>query len=530
MLNEVLNSPVLYSLAVSLLHFLWQGLLIAAVLRIYLLITPVNRSKARYNAACSAMLMCLIAPIVTFALVFEPQLASVVEQHYVSFQIVSNETTILGVRSNQYLPYLSVGWFASVFILTVKLALDLKAVNQLPKDSFTPKDPELLATFLRLCDQIGLSKVPAFLLSKKATVPMALGWLKPTVLIPTSMLTGLTPAQLEMLILHELAHVKRHDYIVNFVQTLVEILLFFHPAVGWISYQIRNERECCTDDLAVSCCGKPLDYARTLADTASVCLADNDNQTRSLAIAASGGELKKRVVRLVHPQHYSAQSRVAKRLALFTSALTITLTALLVAAEDKKMIPSLAAKTDNLLEIRFSQLNFETMTSFKNGTLDKVATNLIGMLPLYQAPVPFARTDEDNILLIKSAAEARRIELQRLRQEQLEQNKQRQMRKKIVRLPMPVAPQLQQAILLKQKQPQYPYLAQRRGIEMNVKVDFTIDEMGQIRNIQIEDKPKVRYFKSSIKKALKKWQFEPATENGKAIESQMSKVFAFNLA
>ena len=97
-------------------------------------------------------------------------------------------------------------------------------------------------------------------------MPTVIGWLKPVVLLPASALAALTPQQLEAILAHELAHIRRHDYLVNLLQTLVETLLFYHPAVWWLSRRIRIERENCCDDLAVSLCGDPVAYAAALAD------------------------------------------------------------------------------------------------------------------------------------------------------------------------------------------------------------------------------------------------------------------------
>ena len=97
-------------------------------------------------------------------------------------------------------------------------------------------------------------------------VPTVIGWIKPVILLPASALSGLKPHQLEAILAHELAHIRRHDYLVNLLQTLVETLLFYHPAVWWLSRRIRAERENCCDDLAVSLCGDPYTYAQALAD------------------------------------------------------------------------------------------------------------------------------------------------------------------------------------------------------------------------------------------------------------------------
>ena len=118
----------------------------------------------------------------------------------------------------------------------------------------------------RLSRRLHITRAITLFESTLVDVPTVIGFVKPVILLPASVLGGLTPQQLEAILAHELAHIRRHDYIVNLLQSLLETLLFYHPAVWWLSRRIRIEREHCCDDLAVSLCGDPLVYARALAD------------------------------------------------------------------------------------------------------------------------------------------------------------------------------------------------------------------------------------------------------------------------
>jgi hypothetical protein len=128
---------------------------------------------------------------------------------------------------------------------------------------------------------------------------MVVGWVKPIILVPAAALAGLPPEALEAVLAHELAHVRRHDYLVNLIQSVLEVLLFYHPAVWWASAQIRQERELCCDDAAVALCGDPVLYARALAALEGL-RGDALPATR-LAPAAHGGTLMNRIQRLLTP-------------------------------------------------------------------------------------------------------------------------------------------------------------------------------------------------------------------------------------
>src|SRR5207247_9522060 len=145
-----------------------------------------------------------------------------------------------------------------------------------------------------LCCEIRVLRPVRILESALVQVPTVIGWMRPVVLIPASALAGLTPRQLEAVIAHELAHIRRYDYLVNLLQTAVEILLFYHPAVWWVSREIRQEREHCCDDVAVEVCGDALTYARALAEIEAL-----RNIRPQLAMAADGGSLLARIERII---------------------------------------------------------------------------------------------------------------------------------------------------------------------------------------------------------------------------------------
>jgi uncharacterized protein (TIGR03435 family) len=172
--------------------------------------------------------------------------------------------------------------------------------------------PEWQEALRKLGAQIRLSRPVPLLVSALVQVPTVVGWLRPVVLVPVGALGGLPAEYLEALLLHELAHIRRHDYLVNMLQSVAEALLFYHPAVWWVSGHIRAERELCCDDVAVSVFGNALTYASALAHLES-CRPSR----LSAALAANGGSLADRIARLL------GQSRPAVRTGLGPVVVTI---------------------------------------------------------------------------------------------------------------------------------------------------------------------------------------------------------------
>ena len=350
--------------------------------------TSYNKPQWRYAFASLAMVANLLIPLFTFFIIYQPD--------FQQFSPLLNNNILLGNISNnniqntafwysntvEFLPYLSLTWITISFVLAVKLFIELYNVNQLPKTGTSPADAALEARFHQLIEQVKLKCTPQILISLKNDVPMAIGWIKPVVLIPITMLSGLTPAQLDMLILHELAHIRRHDYLVNFIQTLVEIFLFFHPGVRWVSKQMRNEREYCSDDIAVQHCGNPIAYAHTLADTASICDSHRNHSIPAMAMAASGGDLKQRVIRLIDQnQHCSTTNNSGQWLA----SIAIILSIVLIGSQKYIQIPTLDLSSDNALLYRGTDENFRKSNNLKKG--NKIALPSLAQQLLHQEDV-----------------------------------------------------------------------------------------------------------------------------------------------
>jgi len=211
----------------------------------------------------------------------------------------SRSRVLDSIRVEPWLPMLVMVWLTGVIVLSLRLMSGWLWVQRLKSHGTSPAGEGWSHIAERLCRRLHIARRVRLLESTIVDVPTVIGWMKPVVLMPASALAGLNPHQLEAILAHELAHIRRHDYLVNLMQTVVETLLFYHPAVWWLSRRIRVERENCCDDLAVSLCGDPYSYAKALAD-----LEELRTPSRHFAMAANGGSLVQRVRRLLGaPSH-----------------------------------------------------------------------------------------------------------------------------------------------------------------------------------------------------------------------------------
>jgi beta-lactamase regulating signal transducer with metallopeptidase domain len=295
-------SPALVRLvAWALLHFLWQGLVLAALFAG--LMATFRTATTRYALAVSILVLMIAAPIATFLFLRQssnlrpseatslvmttaPEAARPVQAD--SPRVVSDE----GISADTYVWLLRV-WIAGVIFFTLRTAGGMLMVEWLQRRKAAPVAPRLLKTCLELQRMVGITRAIRFCECNGLDVPAVIGWFRPVVLLPMTVLTGLSHAQVEAVIVHELAHIKRWDHFVNLFQIVAETLLFYHPAVWWVSRSIRLERENCCDDMAVRLCGNVVDYARALT------YMEGGRTAPTLVMAASGSPLTARVVRLL---------------------------------------------------------------------------------------------------------------------------------------------------------------------------------------------------------------------------------------
>jgi len=195
---------------------------------------------------------------------------------------------------NRWLPGIVTGWLIGVIILAGRKAGGFLVLGRLRRRGVSVPDDAMLTLFDQACRRIGVDPHRICLrISSLVQVPMTMGWLRPIVLFPAALLSGLSTREIELLLAHELAHIRRYDYLVNLLQSVVETLFFYHPVTWWISRRMRQERENCCDDLVAAGSTEILAYAHVLVRLESL-----RPSGASLATAANGGSLLQRIQRL----------------------------------------------------------------------------------------------------------------------------------------------------------------------------------------------------------------------------------------
>ena len=297
-----LSPDTMRLLALALLHFLWQGTALAALA--YVVTALCRSASTRYAAGVGTMVLMLAAPISTF-LIFRAQQQAASPTISVGAVLAAstpasaaihspaNRTSLPRDNAPGYFLWLVEVWFAGVVLLGVRSAGGFLLVEQLRRKESMPVSEELAKICMSLQRRLGVTRAVRYCESLHLDAPAVAGWIRPVVLLPMSALSGLSKAQLEAVIAHELAHIRRLDAFVNLFQVVVETLLFYHPAVWWIGKRVRAEREHCCDDAAVDICGSPVTYAHALTR-----LAEGKAAPR-LAMAANRSPLVERIGRLL---------------------------------------------------------------------------------------------------------------------------------------------------------------------------------------------------------------------------------------
>ncbi|MDR6561795.1 MULTISPECIES: M56 family metallopeptidase [unclassified Arcicella] len=301
---------VMTAIGWTLLHSVWQLIVIAIVLKVALLISKKSATK-RYWLSFAGLFSQLLATVATFLMVFEENTVYLSTKSNLTFDKLTQtnltNTSTLSSTPNLWndfqlllsnnLNLLVSAWLIGTVFLSVRLMGGYIYTEQLRWKHTKSVHGDTLDIFNELLKKINIGKGINLLESSLATTPMTIGFLQPVILLPIGLLTGLSNKEIEAILAHELAHIKRHDYLINIVQSIVEILFFFHPVTWWISAKIREERENCCDDLAIELCGNNIHLVKAL--TKVEIFQQQTNVTLAMGFAGKKQTLLGRVQRIL---------------------------------------------------------------------------------------------------------------------------------------------------------------------------------------------------------------------------------------
>lgn len=316
------------NIAMALLHFLWQGC--AAGLGLAIVLPFLRQARYRYAASVFALFSLVAIFSITLLHSTERQTSGYNDSSSASAQTNERKTNAIHAdlpseklqnietldfpvsekpsaltseispsktepfaKTNWQMPIV-IAWLLGIGFFGLRFIVDWVAAQKIRKESheFSTESP-WQNRFAKCLDEAGMRKVK-ILESANIIIPLAMGWLKPVVIIPTALVNSLSPQQVEAILWHELAHIRRHDYLINLIQSLVEVMFFFHPVVWWVSRQMRIEREYCCDEWATQMVGSRAEYASALAALEELKSAPSAR----LAVAANGAEKGSLLLRL----------------------------------------------------------------------------------------------------------------------------------------------------------------------------------------------------------------------------------------
>jgi beta-lactamase regulating signal transducer with metallopeptidase domain/polyhydroxyalkanoate synthesis regulator phasin len=323
-------STITAALGSAVLHFIWQGAAIGVLAAAVLAFTNRSNAAARYATTSVAMSLCFVAFIATFVLALLPpsgpqqSVAASAQSIAAALSTVSAQSPASSGRLLETVAWL---WLGGVIFFAVRFSLQWLSARRLTMTGTAKPEQHWTEAFDELKQRLGIGVHVRLLRSTLADVPMVVGWIAPVVLVPASAFTSLTPEQLRAVLVHELAHIRRHDHLFNAVQLVIETILFFHPVTWWLSRQMRVEREHCCDEATVRTTPNPRIFAEALAQLEST-------RTRRAAIAATGGPLMDRIARIVGARRPCRRSSIWRSALALAAGTAVAITGIAHAAGD----------------------------------------------------------------------------------------------------------------------------------------------------------------------------------------------------
>jgi TonB family protein len=538
----------------TLVHFVWQGALIFLAYWVLTRLFCKNRINMHYWVGMFFMMICLVVPIYEFI----SQLNSTTTGgvlHELRIQVSSiGDNGILSTKEmivtliQMSIPYVVLIWGISVLLISSHLFKSWLALIKLSKVKSDIIPGYLLKRFKQALVQLKLKLKPLIVISNKIDIPATFGYFKPIVLIPAAMITKLPQEQMEAILLHELCHIKRADFLHNIIQLLVETLFFYHPLTKWVSRDIRKVREQCCDNLVLELGASPMVYAKALTNIA---LIQNSLTTSHLQIAANDGELFERIKFLMlKKQRKSPSITIMTIMAvfitfmilannLFNKSYTVDSFVSSNSTENRNIKTEVKKPTYSIMDALtglnqkqeskpIEKPNAELkITSEKIQNKNNVVENqLISLNTIIENTEPLPVSIENSNLneALNSSIEP---EITIVNETFTGTNpKLSPISKLNEKLPVYNS---NYPKLIKMVNPEYKKSARERGIEGTVILSFNIDIRGKVNKISVDKSSPLKLLDGNARQALRKWRFDPNSINQNILNNRYQQIFSFNL-
>jgi bla regulator protein blaR1 len=352
--QQIFPDPFIYALGWTVIHSLWQGTFVACLMALILTGLQNKSAETRYRVAGGALFASILAAVVTFFSLYMAgnnhttsflnetrpftmvHLTFLAEKESFGRQMYSNIAGFL----NEHLFYIVIAWILGVEFFIMRLIGGFWIVMKIRRSPKMPLEPEWNEFVEMIREQMPFKQAVRVAESAAATVPMVIGWLKPLILLPIGTVNLMSASQVEAIIAHELAHIAGKDYLFNTLQTIAEILFYYHPAIWWISAVIRAERENRCDDAAVQLCGNKMIYVKALVSMQELQKQlPKSHGTLGLALSFAGHRkypLLERVKRVLNQSQN--KSNIMEKMT--ATGLILAIVSLLSISAKKAIVPS----------------------------------------------------------------------------------------------------------------------------------------------------------------------------------------------
>ncbi len=508
-----IDAGVVHTLSWVLIHFLWQGLAIGAIYALVRRALAGASAEARYVSGMCAMVLLALMPLLTWFWLRGGVAAAGGDS--LTVELPSLRVDGSGSHASSWSLWLSVLWGIGVGAMSARALAQVWNLRRLTRGA--EPLPEWDAKVIALCRELGVTRPVRLLRSALIETPCLVGWWAPVILLPVGVMAGMNPAQIELIVAHELAHVRRWDYLANLLQIAIETVLFYHPVVHWISADVRQEREACCDADVLALGGDPIVYARTLVSLEELRLP------QAPAVAITGGVLMNRVRRIVGLPAQPATPILAGHWLAIVGAIVVLAAGLRAEASPAPKLPAATAPAMKIEAPRAASAASLAIEPDRVPTPRPTAT-----APVLPEAEPAPATDE---VVVREAAPRlpSRIALARdARPRAALALNDVSIARSALEAPQIDAPETVESELrvLWQTMPKFPEEAAVLGRDGHVVLSFRVDNLGIARGIKVVSYEGQREFADAAIVALRQWRFDPASRDD-AVEYRQSFDFSF---